>query len=155
MLAQKTDDSEKAEAVIAKAVQAVGGERYLQVRSLVGRGKYSVLKEGAVASFQSFVDVMVYPDKERAEFRGGGTQLTQVNTGDTGWVYDGDQDVIKVQTETQVANFKQAIRTSLDHLLRGHWKAARHSPIWESAHDAWQTKRRDPADLHRRPRSRI
>lgn len=120
----KDPQTEKAEAVIAKAVQAVGGDRYLQVRSLVGRGKYSVLKEGAVASFQSFVDVMVYPDKERAEFRGGGTLLTQVNTGDTGWVYDGDQDVIKVQTETQVANFKQGLRTSLDHLLRGHWKGS-------------------------------
>ena len=95
----------------------------------MGRGKYSVLKEGAVASFQSFVDVMVYPDKERAEFRGGGSSLIQVNTGDTGWVYDGDQDVIKVQTETQVANFKQAIRTSLDHLLRGHWKGTASSPI--------------------------
>ncbi|MBK7391792.1 MAG: hypothetical protein IPI64_00650 [Chloracidobacterium sp.] len=118
----KDPQTEKAEAVIAKAVQAVGGERYLQVRSLVGRGKYSVLKEGAVVSFQAFVDVMVFPDKERAEFRGGGSHLIQVNTGNTGWVYDGDQDVIKVQTETQVANFKQAIRTSLDHLLRGHWK---------------------------------
>ncbi len=120
----KDPQTDKAEAVIAKAVQAVGGERYLQVRSLVGRGKYSVLKDGAVVSFQSFVDVMVYPDRERAEFKGGGTQLTQVNAGDTGWVYDGDQDVIKVQTETQVANFKQGLRTSLDNLLRGHWKGS-------------------------------
>jgi len=120
----KDPQTEKAEAVIAKAVQAVGGERYLQVRSSVGRGKYSVLKGGAVVSFQSFVDVMVFPDKERAEFKGGGSHLIQVNTGNTGWVYDGDQEVIKAQTETQVASFKQGIRTSLDHLLRGHWKGS-------------------------------
>ncbi len=122
--APKDPQTEKAEAIIAKAVQAVGGERYLQVRSLIGRGKYSVLKDGAVVSFQAFVDVMVYPDRERAEFKGGGTQLIQVNTGDTGWVFDGDQGVIKVQTETQIAAFKQGLRTSLDNLLRGSWKGS-------------------------------
>ena len=37
-------------------------------------------------------------------------------------MFDGDQDLIKVQNERQIANFKQGIRTSLDNLLRGSWK---------------------------------
>lgn len=114
---------EKAQAVLAKAIQTLGGERYLQVKSQVGRGKFSVIKGGAIVSFQSFVDVIVFPDKERTEFKGGGSHAIQVNSGDTGWVYDGDQNLIKVQNEAQIANFKLGIRTSLDNLLHGNWKS--------------------------------
>jgi hypothetical protein len=113
---------EKAEAVIAKAVTTMGGDRYLQVRSQIGRGKFSLLKDGGVISFQAFTDVIVFPDKERTEFKGGGTRTIQTNTGDTGWVYDGDQDLVKVQNEKQITDFKAALRTSLDGLLRGYWK---------------------------------
>ncbi|MBX7053795.1 MAG: outer membrane lipoprotein-sorting protein [Pyrinomonadaceae bacterium] len=114
--------SEKAEAVIAKAVQNLGGERYLNVKSQIGRGKFSVIKENTVVSFQTFVDVIVFPDKERTEFKGGGTRTIQTNVGNTGWVFDGAQELIKIQSEDQVANFKRGIRVSLDNLLRGLWK---------------------------------
>ncbi len=112
----------KAEAVIAKAIQTLGGNAYLQIKTQIGRGKFSVIKEGAVVSFQMFVDVLVFPDKERTEFKENGVKTVQTNTGDTGWVFDGAQELIKVQTAGQVANFKQGIRTSLDNLLRGAWK---------------------------------
>lgn len=115
---------QKAEAIVAKAVQILGGDRYLQVRSQIGRGKFSVIKENAVISFQTFVDAIVFPDKERTEFKGGGTRTTQVNTGNTGWVFDGDQELIKIQNATQVENFKRGQRTSLDNLLRGSWKGS-------------------------------
>ncbi len=114
--------TEKAEAVIAKAVQTLGGERYLQVKTQIGRGKFSVIKDGAVVSFQSFVSAIAFPDKERADFKDGGTKNVQANFGGTGWVYDGAQELIKIQNETQIANFKQSMRTSLDNLLRGAWK---------------------------------
>lgn len=118
----KDPQTEKAEAVIAKAVQALGGDRYLQVKSQIGRGKFSVIKEGATVSFQTFVDVVVFPDKERTEFRERGTLTIQTNAGGSGWVYDGEQELVKIQTETQLANFKQGIRSSLDYLLRGSWR---------------------------------
>ena len=118
----KADSKEKAEAVIKKAIQNLGGEKYMQIRTQVGKGTYSVLKEGTLVSYQSFVDVLVLPDKERTDFKGRGSRAVQVNTGSTGWVYDGDQDLIKVQNEKQNADFRQSIRTSLDNLLLGHWK---------------------------------
>jgi len=124
--AQETKDTpeskEKAAAVVARAVQLLGGDRYLQIKTQIGKGKFSVIREGVVASFQSFVDVIVFPDKERTDFKGNGTRTNQVNTGDTGWVYDGDQELIKVQRESQIADFKRGIRTSLDNVLRGGWK---------------------------------
>ncbi|MBP6005047.1 MAG: hypothetical protein KA746_16580 [Pyrinomonadaceae bacterium] len=119
-----TPSDEKAEAVIAKAVQHLGGERYLQIRSQIGRGKFSVIKESAVVSFQTFIDVIVFPDKERTEFKGGGSRTIQTNVGDTGWVFDGDQELVKVQSAEQVENFKRGIRVSLDNLLRGKWKGS-------------------------------
>lgn len=113
----------QAEAVIKKAVQNLGGEKYLNVKTLIGRGRYSGMQEGAVASFQTFVDVIVYPDKERTEFRGGKQPKTiQANTGDSGWAFDGTQELVKVQDQGQVESWQRGMRTSLDYLLRGFWR---------------------------------
>ena len=68
------------------------------------------------------LDLIVFPDKERTEFKESGSRTTQVNNGSTGWIYDGAQERLKDMTEVQVADFKRGIRTSLDNLLRGGWK---------------------------------
>ena len=125
-LAQKPDAAgkdTKADAIVSNAIRAMGGDRYLQAKTQIGRGKFSVIRKNAVASFQSFVDVVVFPDKERTEFKGNGSRTIQTNTGDTGWVFDGDQKLIKVQAENQIANFKLGLRTSIDYLLKGAWRA--------------------------------
>ena len=122
LFSQQTNDPAKAQAIVTKAVQLLGGERYLQIRTQVGKGKFSVLREGGVVSFQSFLDIIVFPDKERTEFKESGSRTIQVNNGSTGWIYDGAQERLKDMTEAQVADFKRGIRTSLDNLLRGGWK---------------------------------
>ena len=119
----QTDKTAKAEAIVKKAVEKLGGEKYRNVQTQVGRGKFSLLREGTVISFQSFLDVIVYPDKERTEFKGGGSRTVQTNFADQGWVFDGDLEIIKEQSEDQVSNFKRGIRVSLDNLLRGGWRA--------------------------------
>ena len=120
--AKKTEPQNKADAIIEKAIQSLGGEKYLQVKTQVGRGRLSVLRDGALVSWPWFVDIVVFPDKERTDFKGGGSRTIQANSGSTGWLYDDSLDVIKVQNETQIANFKQGIRTSLDNLLHGSWR---------------------------------
>ena len=119
---QAVPAADQAEAVLQKAVQDLGGDKYLKVTSQIGRGRFSIMKGGAVVSFQAFIDVIVFPDKERTEFKGGGVKSIQTNTGSTGWTFDGDAELIKVQGESQIANFKRGIRTSLDNLLRGQWR---------------------------------
>lgn len=121
-LASRSDPTEAAEAILQKAVQSLGGDKYLKVTSQVSRGRFSIMREGAVVSFQSFLDVLVYPDKERTEFKGGGVKSIQTNVGETGWTFDGDAETVKVQGEKQIENFKRAMRTSLDNLLRGQWR---------------------------------
>ncbi|HUR99248.1 MAG TPA: hypothetical protein VMZ26_14365 [Pyrinomonadaceae bacterium] len=112
----------QAELVIQKAIHNLGGDKYLNVKTQIGFGKYSQIRDGAVVSFQTFTDVIVYPDKERTDFKGNKTRTVQTNVGNSGWVFDGDQNLIKVQDEKQIASFNRGIRTSLDYLLRGHWR---------------------------------
>jgi hypothetical protein len=112
----------RAEAIIQKAVQFLGGEKYLNVKTQIGRGKYSTIRDGAVVAFQTFTDIIVYPNKERTEFKGGGSKIIQTNVGDTGWVFDGGQELVKDQNEKQIESYKRGIRSSLDYLLRGQWK---------------------------------
>ena len=111
-----------AETILRKAVDFVGGERYLNAKNQVGRGKFSVLRDGAVISFQSFHDVIVFPDTERTEFKAGKVVTVQANVGNSGWLFDGNMEAIRDQTEVQLANFKRGMRVSLDGLLRGHWR---------------------------------
>ncbi len=119
-LAQKTD--EKADAVLKKAVQVLGGDNYLKIKSQIGRGKFSLMRDGMIGSFQTFVDVIVFPDKERTEFKSFGTKTVQTNVGDSGWIFDGAAEVINVQSETQIKDFKRGINASLDNLLRENWR---------------------------------
>jgi hypothetical protein len=121
-VAQNLKIDEKAEAVIKRAVENLGGDKYLQVKSQIGRGKYHILRGGAVVSYQSFVDVIVYPDKERTEFKLGGVKNIQTNAGETGWVFDGAAQTVGEQSKEQIENFRRGIRTSLDYLLRGYWR---------------------------------
>jgi len=120
--AQNKTSDEKADAVLKKAVEKLGGEKYLQVKSIIGRGRFSLLRDTAIISFQSFVDVIVYPDKERTEFKQGGVKTVQTNVGETGWIFDGAAETINLQNKEQVEGFKRSIRVSVDNLLRGYWR---------------------------------
>ena len=113
---------EKAEAILKKAVEAMGGDNYLKVKSLVGRGKFSLTRQGMIGSFQSFVDVIVYPDKERTELKEFGRKNVQTNAGDSGWFFDGQTQVVSDQSETQVNEFKRGMNVNLDNFLRGAWR---------------------------------
>lgn len=117
----QADAEPRAAEILQKAIARLGGERYLKVRTQIARGRFTIFSGGVVASFQSFHDVFVFPDRERTEFKSGKVRYVQVNTGDTGWVYDGEQERIKDQTAEQIAAFRRSIRVSLDNLLRRGW----------------------------------
>ncbi|HUF05140.1 MAG TPA: hypothetical protein VMM38_13320 [Aridibacter sp.] len=114
--------TEKAEEVIAKAAAKLGGQAYLNAQNSVGEGNLSLLQQGKIGSYMSFVDVIVFPDRERTDFEERGSKTVQVNTGETGWIYEEHLERFGDQTELQIDGFKRAIRTHFDHLLRGVWK---------------------------------
>ncbi len=116
------DDQKKADEVIKSAIARLGGQRYLNATSIVSEGKLSITQDQKIVSFQSFVDVIVYPDKERTDFSERGVKTVQVNTGDDGWIYQEFLEKFGDQDEKQLAGFKTSLRTHYDFLLRGNWK---------------------------------
>lgn len=143
----QTDKTEKAEAIVKKAVEKLGGEKYANVSSQIGKGRFSLLRDGAIISFQSFIDVIVFPDKERTEFRGGGSRTVQTNFADSGWIFDGDAEILKEQTGDQVTNFKRGMRSSLDNLLRGNWRKEGAAIIFNGRRQAGIGKSNDVVKL--------
>lgn len=115
---------EKAEQILKRAVEALGGASYMNIRTVIGRGQFTPYKDGVSQLPLSFIDYIVYPDHERTEFKGGGVRNIQTNAGNTGWIYDGAGRTIKDMTPEQVEDFRMALRTSVENLLRGGWRAS-------------------------------
>ncbi|HVG38322.1 MAG TPA: hypothetical protein VM870_03480 [Pyrinomonadaceae bacterium] len=115
----------KAESIVARAVEALGGERYRGVRTVVSRGLFTPFQDGVSSVPSTFVDYLVYPDKERTEFRGGGVRTIQSNSGNTGWIFDGAARTIKDMKPAQIESFQLAMQTGLEYLLRGWWRESK------------------------------
>jgi hypothetical protein len=114
---------EKALAVVARAVEALGGRAYTDVRTVISHGYFTQFREGVQGIPVTFRDYMVFPDHERTEFKGAGVKSIQVNTGETGWLFEGKAKKITDVTSEQAEDFRTAMRTSVDNLLRGWWRA--------------------------------
>lgn len=113
---------EKSQQIIDRAIEVLGGQNYLNVQTVTGKGFYTSFNDGVSQIPARFLDYISYPDRERTEFVGAGIRTIQTNVGDTGWVFDGAVKKISEQTPAQVEEFKRAMRTGLEHLLRGWWK---------------------------------
>lgn len=120
--APATSVDEKSQQIIDRAVEALGGQKYLSIQTVFGKGFYTTYNDGMSQLPARFLDYISYPDRERTEFMGGGIKTIQTNVGDTGWQFDGAVKKISDQTPAQVENFKLAMRTSTENLLRGWWK---------------------------------
>src|SRR2546423_882859 len=127
--AQKNDPNdpkniEKGKQLIQAIIEARGGASYLGFKTLVGTGMYTQFDKGMSTNPQPFTDYIVWPDRERTEFgrKKKKDSNIQVNTGMTGWIYDGSAETLKEQNEKQVKSFLEGLEFDLDHILRGGWK---------------------------------
>lgn len=117
---QPPDD--KAEKIVQRAIQVLGGDRYLAVKTVTGRGFFTDYKDGVSGIPVRFVDYISFPDRERTEFSGGGMRIVQTNFSDQGWIFDGMARTLKDQTAEQLEDFKFGIRTGFESLLHGLWR---------------------------------
>jgi hypothetical protein len=113
---------DKAEQLVQKAIQAMGGDTYLRVQTVTARGFFTEYRDGVSGVPLKFVDYIAYPDRERTEFSGGGNRTIQTNDRDQGWLFDAAARTLKDQTAAQVADFKSSMRTGFENLLRGWWR---------------------------------
>ncbi len=116
------ENDAKAEAIVARALEAVGGSAYSDVKTVVGRGFYSTFKEGMSQIPARFLDYIVYPDRERTEFTGAGVKAIQTNFREGGWLYDGANKTLTDMKSGQIEDFKRGMRTGVENLLQGWWK---------------------------------
>jgi hypothetical protein len=106
--------------LIKQAIQARGGERFLSYTSIMSTGMYTPFDKGLSQNPIQFIDWIVYPDKERTEFGKGKkkNRRIQVNVGKSGWVYDGDAETLKDQTDKQIEEHLEGLDFDIDRLLR-------------------------------------
>jgi hypothetical protein len=117
-----TGPDAKAEAIVNRAIEVLGGNSYLNVKTVVGRGFFTSFKDGISQIPARFLDYIAYPDKERTEFTGDGVRVIQTNTGETGWLFDGATKTLSDMKGAQIEDFKRSMRTSVENLLHGWWK---------------------------------
>src|SRR2546430_1328957 len=110
-------DDEKAQQIVQRAIKTVGCDRYLQIKTVIGRGFFTDYKDGVSQIPSKFVDYVSYPDKERTEFNGGGARLVQTNFRDGGWVHARSPLTLKGQNPPQLDEFKITMRVGPEKLL--------------------------------------
>jgi len=137
----------KAEAILARAVEVLGGSNYLNLKTVVGRGYYTIFVDGVSQLPARFLDYIAFPDKERTEFSGGGIKSIQTNVGDTGWLYDGATKSINDMKESQIADFKRSMRTTLENLLQGWWRKEGGTLTYAGRREAGLAKRNETVRL--------
>ena len=132
------NDPAKAASLIREAIKARGGDAYMRIRSIVSRGQYTPFLKGVSGLPDPFADYIAYPDRERTEFGKGSHKFIQTNTGETGWVYDSAQKMIRDQKEDQVKKWQQGVRYDLDNLLRRGWQEQGAKLVYLGRREAWK-----------------
>jgi hypothetical protein len=138
---------EKSQQIIDKAIQSLGGPSYLNVNTVIGKGFYTTFNQGVSQLPARFLDYVAYPDRERTEFTGAGIKTINTNVGSTGWLFDGAVKTITEQGPSQIEDFKRAMRTSLENLLRGWWKKEGGKIVYVGRREAGLAKRNETIRL--------
>jgi hypothetical protein len=148
--APKLDEAaskEKAEQILERALGAVGGGSYLNIKTVVGRGFYSAYQDGVSQLPVRFVDYLDYPDRERTEFTAEGVRIIQSHIGERGWVYDGATRSLKDMKPEQIEDFKRGILTSMENVLHGWWRNAGAKLTYAGRREAGLAKRNETVRL--------
>ena len=137
----------KAEAVVTRALEVLGGSNYLNVKTVIGRGFYTTFHDGISQLPARFLDYIAFPDKERTEFTGAGIKAIQTNVGNTGWLYDGRSKSLSDMQQSQIADFKRSMRTTLENLLQGWWRKEGATLTYVGRREAGLAKRNETVRL--------
>lgn len=117
LLAQ--EGNEKAKQVLRAAIDALGGEKYLDMRVTASNGRYYRFKNDRKAYTQYWDWTMYRPVKWRFQMGEGKRQLVQVYNLELGkgWTLEGKSTIEEVPQEA-VESFEKGARQDLDVLIR-------------------------------------
>jgi len=106
----------KARQILDQAVEALGGNAYLNVHDVTCTGRLGQFDHaGEVTGFGKFIDYSQPPFKERQENLPN-KNIIQVYNGDKGW--DLDRGGVSDAPKADVTDFKEEVQKDLDYILR-------------------------------------
>lgn len=139
--------------LLKQVIEARGGARYLSFKTLEAQGQFTPFDKGTSTNPAQFTDWIIYPDKERTDFGKGKkkNRKIQVNVGQAGWVYDGDAETLKDQTERQIKDYLEGLQFDIDRLLRGGWQAPGVKVRFEGREELRPGERADVVSIEVKP----
>jgi hypothetical protein len=105
----------KAQGILDQAVRALGGETFLNAKSLRTQGRVFSITEGSTSGFAQYESTVQYPGKRRFSY-GKDKPVTLINDGERGWQLD-RYGMVRQQPE-QVRLWNNAYRYGYESLLR-------------------------------------
>jgi hypothetical protein len=105
----------KAQDLLDKAIQALGGQAFLSFKTMSSRGRVFVIYEGSTGGYAPFVNDEEFPDKRRFAY-GKEPPVILINNGDKGWELD-RYGLIR-QDSKRLRRWQMANRYSLEGVLR-------------------------------------
>jgi hypothetical protein len=118
-------DEEKIQRLFQEAIQAMGGDVYLNVIDMVSEGQtFSFNYEGGSSLPVKFTDYTKFPDKSRFELGNKKKELdiTVFNLGkNEGWILEGAKET-RDATPGEMDRFKNSVKHSIDMIFRFRYK---------------------------------
>ncbi len=105
----------KAQAILDKAIQALGGPAFLSFKTLSTSGRAFAISDEQTSGFSLYKSEVEYPDKRRVTY-GKNPPVILINNGDHGWELDRYGTIS--QKREDLRGWQLANRYSLENLLR-------------------------------------
>jgi len=105
----------KAQQILDRVIQALGGPAFLKVKRLTTRGRLYSITDEVTSAFAPFESAVEYPDKRRFSY-GKNPPVILINDGDLAWELDRYGQTS--QPAEQAWRWKISNRYSLENLLR-------------------------------------
>jgi len=110
----------KAKQVIQQAIDALGGQTYLNVRDQTCEGRVAFFGHNSqLINYQTVFDYNLFPDKERTEYSKK-RNVIDVYNGDKGWSLD--RGGVSDASADAIAEFQQGLKRDINHLFRFQMK---------------------------------
>lgn len=108
--------SARARELIQASIEAMGGQRYLDVRDIYRTGRLAIFgTQGDLTGFTEFFDYVKLPDKNRTEFSRRRNIIT-VYTAEAGWELD--RGGVSPAPVDSLERYRESLKKDLDNLFR-------------------------------------
>jgi hypothetical protein len=118
-------DEEKIQRLFQDAIQAMGGDKYLNVTDMISEGQtFAFDRDGASSIPVKFTDYTKLPDKSRYELGNKKKErdITVFNLEtNEGWILEGQKET-REATKEEMSGFKNTVKHAIDNIFRFRYK---------------------------------